>query len=197
MLTLDTWGPTGDEGEVESSGNPSVKPAGAEEGSVRHGQTRSSPLDSSRVEDEVVVAEPEQQTRGRGEWRCGRNRRSCAAAFLGFLSGAARERESSARGGRERGGGGSTRGGACYAARGGSGELGRRGPRAAGAVDDRDPPVAMVTLQSTPWNRKIICKEALFFTFLPLFSVIFPFLASSTARTLLHTMFIYYCTQHV
>ena len=93
MLTLDAWEPTSDEGEVESSGNPSVKPAGAEEGSARHGQTRSSPLDSSRVEDEVVVAEPEQQTRGRGEWRSGRNRGSCAAAVLGFLSGAARERE--------------------------------------------------------------------------------------------------------
>ena len=126
MLTLDAWEPTGDEGEVESSGNPSVKPAGAEEGSVRHGQTRSSPLDSSRVEDDVVVAEPEQQTRGRGEWRSGRKRGSCAAAVLGFFPGAARERAAHG-GGRERGGGREHTGGP-YAARGGLGELGRRGP---------------------------------------------------------------------
>ena len=67
MLTLDVWGPTGNEGEARNSGNPSVKPAGAEEGNARHGQPRSSPLDSWCVEDELVDAEPEKQTRGRGE----------------------------------------------------------------------------------------------------------------------------------
>ena len=141
MLTLDAWEPTVDEGEAENGGDSSVKPAGAEEGNAAARRPTPSPLDSLHVEDELDAAEPEEQTREGGEQRGGRNRGSRAAAVARVsFPGAAREREEAHGGGRERGGGGSTRG-ACYAARGGTTELGRRGPRAAGAVDDRGIPV--------------------------------------------------------
>ena len=117
-----------------------MKPAGAEEGNARHGRPRPSSVDSRRVEDELDAAEPEEQTRGRGEQRSGRNRGSCAAAVLGFLSGRGQRERGSARG-RERESSSREHAGGPYAARGGTTELGRWGSRAAGAVDDRGIPV--------------------------------------------------------
>ena len=118
-----------------------MKPAGAEEGNARRRRCTAPERDSLRADDQRDAAEPKEQAREGGEQRGGRNRGSRAAAVARVsFPGAAREREEAHGGGRERGGGGSTRG-ACYAARGGTTELGRRGPRAAGAVDDRGIPV--------------------------------------------------------